>query len=906
MKQRIKKYIASFVMVCLLITSMPSNTLASERFISADELLAIINDDIKTLYKSANYYKESINLDGRTLALNRDFLEAGVPYANAIEQEGIGSINQDKYRKFRLPYGSRFTISSHKQEGEEEYYGYSPEGSLVENPNYHWNSWDGELIENRTYVKAPWNNKDKVSVRQVCTGYFNSKRNVTYTCPNGEKKTLAAAIQTGMNIRYGDKPASEAVYKSSSTQRVYNKGERPSQGGEWIEYVDIAQPPTYYSWGQGYLYFDNGTRYMGVDIAPYCLVASDLSVEFDKPLPGKTKNGEEIEIVAHSNSNFKKDIATCYRWTVVGATTGKKVQEVEYKLYDEIVSYNGECTIPAPNKQALFKVKFTMPEEPVVVTLEINYKAPYVDEGDYENNKITYKVEWQPYIKTETDYILEYDELTKQVEGPIAKSGSSASISLPKGSWNGEASGALNVSIDNSKSAINGATIKEGTNDPVSGEVTSATRNPILTGTIKRSDFGDNPDNYYASNSKDPAVKSLKASFQGMMQRPWKYTYYTPEPYTGSDGKQYSRDVEHEETGISTGEFVPGENVITVTARIYNGRENVPHVAARDFKKEIDDNTHISLAKTIWWESDEYHMLVQRWMKHVFLTEPEEYEAIKGQYKRIFTQQNKATIEWGISESMSSIYEVDLNSAKRKSTNKSDYPHVPFATDRDLQRQYKYPFKSGYYFNPVGEYTFTIRTEIYKDEAKETQEHKELVDKVLQSFNYGSNMTYVDKGSNYQLKLEIDDPTATSAAEGLLGIQRDYTYVTEYEIPHSPDATGYTHNYFKEILEGYDESNTQNSKANYRYREYIQDGQHIYKVIEETIVTITVNPSNQKCYTFGGMKNGKYYMTAWLNDVDVSDITKVPKMTLKGVNTEKQLDEIALQVHGSMYDDLNN
>ena len=67
-----------------------------------------------------------------------------------------------------------------------------------------------------------------------------------------------------------------------------------------------------------------------------------------------------------------------------------------------------------------------------------------------------------------------------------------------------------------------------------------------------------------------------------------------------------------------------------------------------------------------------------------------------------------------------------------------------------------------------------------------------------------------------------------------------------------------------------------------------------------------MNPSNQKCYTFGGMKNGKYYMTAWLNDVDVSGITNVPGMTLKGVNTEKQLDEIALQVHGSMYDDLNN
>lgn len=207
-------------MICLLITNIPSSTLASETFIGADELLAIVNEDLATLYGRTNYYKGSINLKGNTLALNRDFLEAGVPYANAIAQEGTGGINQDIYRKFRLPYGSRFTISSRKQEGQEEYYGYSPEGDLVENPNYHWNSWDGVLIENKTYVKAPWNNQDKVSVRQVSGRYFNDDRNITYTCPNGEQKTLADAIQTGMNIRYGDKTASEAVYRSSNKRIV--------------------------------------------------------------------------------------------------------------------------------------------------------------------------------------------------------------------------------------------------------------------------------------------------------------------------------------------------------------------------------------------------------------------------------------------------------------------------------------------------------------------------------------------------------------------------------------------------------------------------------------------------------------------------------------------------------------
>lgn len=296
-------------------------------------------------------------------------------------------------------------------------------------------------------------------------------------------------------------------------------------------------------------------------------------------------------------------------------------------------------------------------------------------------------------------------------------------------------------------------------------------------------------------------------------------------------------------------------------------------------------------------------MRVQRWMSHVDAAGGKTWEAVPGQYERIFSQQNKATLVWNVEKSMKSIYAQDRKSAQNRVTNKNGYPHVPFATDRDLQR-FEYPFKSGYYFNPVGQYVLTVRTEIFKDVSNSTVEHKALVDQLIASFRYGSNMDYkIDTG---KLRLEFGNTDVDQPRDTLLNADRDYNLVDAVEIEYSPDSAGTTNTYFKEILEGYAESNTQSSKDNFKYREYVKDGQSIYKVIEETTITITVNQNNDNIVTQGGMKDGNYYMTAWIEPTDISSITNVPNMKIKGSAETANLDEIKITVKGSMYDDLNN
>ncbi|NLL04567.1 MAG: hypothetical protein GX270_01970, partial [Clostridiaceae bacterium] len=168
------------------------------------------------------------------------------------------------------------------------------------------------------------------------------------------------------------------------------------------------------------------------------------------------------------------------------------------------------------------------------------------------------------------------------------------------------------------------------------------------------------------------------------------------------------------------------------------------------------------------------------------------------------------------------------------------------------------------------------------------------------------NQILSKSGKGYERRiaaLTAKDPTGVDGVKMLSieksGYKRDFE-----EIKHSQDSGGFTHEYLKEILEGYDESGTIGSKNNYKYREYIKDGQDLYKIIEKTTVTIRVNPENLKVYTNIDMPDGKYRVAAWIGDIALSDSTNAYKGlgTLKGIYN---LDVIEVTVNGTLYDDQN-
>lgn len=172
---------------------------------------------------------------------------------------------------------------------------------------------------------------------------------------------------------------------------------------------------------------------------------------------------------------------------------------------------------------------------------------------------------------------------------------------------------------------------------------------------------------------------------------------------------------------------------------------------------------------------------------------------------------------------MQQAYYQDRANAKNKKRGKSDYEKVPFATDRELQ-SYTYPFKSGYFFNPAGTYTFTVSTEIYKDKDEATEEHQELLEELINSFRYNSTMQYKIVGSIEKLLLKAE--SISSELKKYLSIpESDYETSYESECLNYSSIPGYdneTDVRFKQILEGYSDSNTESSKDEYKYKEYIK------------------------------------------------------------------------------------
>lgn len=339
-------------------------------------------------------------------------------------------------------------------------------------------------------------------------------------------------------------------------------------------------------------------------------------------------------------------------------------------------------------------------------------------------------------------------------------------------------------------------------------------------------------------------------------------------------------------------------------------------ITAKRFNNSITDNYLQTTNKEMYWTSEPYYLNVIRWMYHMDkdnnLYNP---TAVDGQYKRPFTQQCSANIEWGIKDSMEQKYKT----SKRNSEN------AVFATDKAFSH-IAYPIRSGFYFNPCGEYEFTVETVTYKTTRADTKDHKDLVDALINSFRYETDMMFIDKnknavnlqnellprsGNSYARKsasLTAQDPTGVDGVTMLTVLDRDDEawryYKTVEELYHSQHENGDTHKALKEILEGYAESGTAASNQQFKYKEYIKDGQHIYKITERTTVTIRINHQNLRVYTHPHMPNGKYTVKAWLGDIDLSGMSSAYNRlgVYKGLDN---LENIEVTVVGSMYNDIN-
>ena len=193
-----------------------------------------------------------------------------------------------------------------------------------------------------------------------------------------------------------------------------------------------------------------------------------------------------------------------------------------------------------------------------------------------------------------------------------------------------------------------------------------------------------------------------------------------------------------------------------------------------------------------------------------------------------------------------------------------------------------------------------FKTVQYKNSSNNTNEHRDLVDKLKNAFYYKSDLLYTRDGRN------SDTLNITNQDNSVFGMKMlDIRTTTDKDVDileHTTDTDGVTHRFFKEILEGYSESNTLDSKTNFKYREYIKS-ENIYKVTETTVITFKVAPpAGQKLYTFANMKNGNKVINVGVNRFSLDNY----RYDRLNVNKVDSIDNMTVKVQGSMYDDLNN
>jgi hypothetical protein len=721
--------------------------------------------------------------------------------------------------------------------------------------------------------------------------------------------------------------------------KIYNNGDEVKAGKSCITYHQFPEDsydPNNHTWGEWKLietkqatateeeyekYERSCTRGKGywatrgecgaIEYKTVATKYNDISAQFED-LPSSVAEGDEVLVGVKIKSSYNTELTNVpFKWEIT-MKDGKPVT----------ATFTGHANIGEGNigkisakGEAVLYASFKMPDNDVNIKFEINKDGTNPPESGLENNVLESVITSAVLINTEGDFNLDYNVLSKKVRFPLADGKPiTARLSAPRGSLSGNAWGALNI-YNNSPDLFRDYEDKALAVNESAGTIT---KYPVINATINRKDATydsttDKYDNPVQSKWLDgPTVKTAigSISFGGTAYAQYRYTV----PKINEDGTEGTKT----ETGTTSAAFNSGTDKRTITTKIYNGKASI---TPKTFENKIENNVVNYLQKNLFWTSEPYKFDVVRWMCHEDIDGSlYGWTTVPGRYQRTFTQQNSGTINWVASSTMKKDYTKSREAARKMDYRKSEYDKAVFSSDIKL-KNVDYPIKAGYYFNPTGTYTFTVETVTYKTTQAETKDHADLVNAVIDSFRYESDLMYINSkkelvniqnepisksGKSYARRpaaLTAKDPTGVDGVKMLEVEKKDYKKNVE-EIKHSEESDGFTHEYLKAILEGYEESGTIGSKNNYKYREYIKNGQNLYKITEKTTVTIKINPNNINVYTHINMPDGKYKVAAWIDDIKLSDMNHSYKNlgVIKGISN---LDVIEVDVKGTLYDDQN-
>ncbi|WP_369011770.1 hypothetical protein EPD62_003490 [Acetivibrio thermocellus] len=520
----------------------------------------------------------------------------------------------------------------------------------------------------------------------------------------------------------------------------------------------------------------------------------------------------------------------------------------------------------------------------------------------------------KPINSTLRKFDLPYYALSREISYPLADSDIVFNLNNINGDWlDGSAR------IDKLNVNVNAGFLHNyqvGSSRIEDNENTITVSLPSVKAKVERKDFGDNPGEkkwLVSNNTVDVIKRILDTSYYLSVSKKYRYRIKCNihEDCEAEGCSGYKNEIGNVSSSRS------GNAPIEINTYVYNGKKDLKK---KEYENKISNNYDKDFKAKILWTNNPIKFDVIRYMFHLDAADnPKTWEAVPGRYQREFVQQCSADIDWNVTSSIKQKYEQDREAARQGKRGQAFYNKVVFATDKNLI-SYDYPIKSGYYFNPAGKYTFEVTTVNYKTGQGKTKEHEELVNALINSFRYESNLIYIN-GSNQAVNIangSYKTPGILTAKnnKGIGGKELISVKTTEYknianEIPYYSDKPyeneneNKSHDFWKMSMEGYSLSGSLDSYTKYKYREYVAGNQKVYEITETTKVEIVVNGGNNKFYTHPKMPDGEYYIRVWLDNINLGKMSGVDYSsindTLKGVI----LDNIKITVKGSIYDDIS-
>jgi hypothetical protein len=317
----------------------------------ADALLQI-HKDIEEIFK---LNLRDIHKNENSKPIRRDILQ------NALDKDLFHEPLDGMYLVYGDPQGDddRLRPSSRTYQGnpppeisEKRFLGFDHSDALFDNPAYPWLGWGGSPIKDYNFVPRPW----EVNILKENFNLHPEGSNfTTVLAPTADsRRRLNESIKEGLFSKYVNYKAKETVIgldRSNIEKSLYwgqvvdplsldSKISEPSfyielsdnqftrisnhnQSMDWLDFVYILSPPTTFSWGTGYLFFEktglssgqvnpNSFSYMTVPIVP-ANKTPDYSITI---LRTGTENGLFTEdgmfesIIEVSKHHFNEDEST--------------------------------------------------------------------------------------------------------------------------------------------------------------------------------------------------------------------------------------------------------------------------------------------------------------------------------------------------------------------------------------------------------------------------------------------------------------------------------------------------------------------------------------------------------------------------------------------------------------------